>query len=84
MIQQPSLADCAVSALAEVRAMGEKIGDDHPMRHAVRSMRRVAENILSEAMRQAVDLAYQSERLVKDYDEAKEVAGNDAKEFGNG
>lgn len=66
----PSLADCAVSALAEVRAMGDNMENDHPMRHAVRSMKRIAEQILSDAMRQAVDLAYQSKQLVKDHDEA--------------
>lgn len=65
-----SLADCAVSALAEVRAMGENLDNEHPMRHAVRNMKRMAEQIMTDSMRQATELAYNAERLVKDYDEA--------------
>lgn len=66
----PSLADSAVIALAEVRAIGEKLDNEHPMRHAVRSMKRTAEQILSDAMRQATDISYQAKQLVKDHDEA--------------
>lgn len=65
-----SLADCAVSALAEVRAIGETLDNEHPMRHTVRNMKRMAEQIMSDAMRQATELSYNAERLVKDYDEA--------------
>jgi hypothetical protein len=75
MNSTPRLADYAVAALAEVRAMGETLDNDHPMRHAVRNMKRTAEQILESAMRQACDLAYQSKQVVKDYDaemEAKE------------
>lgn len=65
-----SLADRAVDALAEVRAIGENMDNEHSMRHTVRSMKRVAEQILSDAMRQATEIAYQAKRLVKDHDEA--------------
>jgi len=71
---QQSLADSAVYVLAEVRTMGESMADDRPMRHAVRSMRRTAEQILSDAMRQAADLAHQSNQLVKDFDAEIEEA----------
>ena len=63
-----SLADEAIIALAEVRAIGEKLGDEHPMRHAVRNIKRVAEDILTQSLRQVTDLSYQAERLVKDFD----------------
>lgn len=69
-----SLADCAVSALSEVRSIGENMADDHPMRHSVRSMKRTAEQILSDAMRQAADLANQAKQLVKDHDSAIDEA----------
>ena len=65
-----SLADEAIIALAAVRAMGEKMDDEHPMRYAVRSMKRVAEDILTQSLSQVTDLAYQAERLVKDFDKA--------------
>lgn len=70
MSNTQSLADCAVSALAEVRAIGETLDNEHPMRHTVRNMKRMAEQIMSDAMRQATELSYNAERLVKDYDEA--------------
>lgn len=71
MSQTSSLADCAVDAISAVRSIGETIDNEHPMRHAVRNIKRTAEQILSDAFRQARDLAYQSERLVKDYEEDK-------------
>lgn len=69
-----SLADDVVIALAEVRAIGENMDNEHPMRHAVRSMKRTAEDIIGNAMRQATDLAYQATRLEKDFQEARSVA----------
>ncbi len=67
-MQSQSLADCAVEALALVRAIGENMDNEHPMRHAVRDIKRSAEQILSDANRQATGLAYLAQRLVKDYD----------------
>ena len=66
----PSLADQAVAALAAVRAMGQNLSDDAPERHNVRSLKRAAENIIGEAMRQAHDLAYTAEQMSKDVSEA--------------
>jgi hypothetical protein len=57
-----------VDALARVRAIDEDMDNDHPMRHNVRSMKRAAEQILADAMRQAADIAYQAKQLIKDYD----------------
>lgn len=65
-----SLADDIVSALSEVKRIGEMVDNDHPMRHSVRGMKRAAEQILVDAARQAADLAYQSRQLIKDYDES--------------
>jgi len=65
-----SLADEAIIALAAVRAMGEKVGNEHPMRHAVRSMKHAAVDILTQSFRQVTDLSYQAEQLVKDFNEA--------------
>jgi hypothetical protein len=65
-----SLSDDAISALSEVKQIGEKLDDDHPMRHAARSMKRQAENILSNAFRQATELAYLAGQVTKDYDKA--------------
>ena len=66
-----SLADDVVICLAEVRSIGFNIDGDHPMRHAVHGMQRSAEDILSNAARQASNLAHQAHRLVKDFDAAK-------------
>lgn len=71
MSQTSSLADCAVDALSGVRSIGETMDTEHPMRHAVRQMKRTAEQILFDAFRQARDLSYQAERLIRDYDEDK-------------
>ena len=71
MTTQSSLADCAIDAVSAVRAIGEQIDNEHPMRHAVRSMKRTAGQILFDAFRQARDLSYQAERLTKDYDDSK-------------
>ena len=69
-MNQPSLADQAVTTLAQVRAIGELCGNDHPMRHVVRNMKRTSEQILADAMRQASDIAYQAKCVIKDYDDA--------------
>lgn len=66
-----SLADDVVICLAEVRSIGFNLDAEHPMRHAVHSMQRTAEDILSTATRQASSLAHQAHRVVKDFDAAK-------------
>ncbi len=72
MAEHPSLADQAVMALSMVKAMGEsRMSLEHPERHAIRSMKRVAEQILETAFRQAIDLAYQSADLPKLVDEVR-------------
>lgn len=65
-----SLSDDAIVALSDVRRIGENLDDEHPMRHAVRNLKRSAETLISDAMRQATDLSYQAAQLVKDYDES--------------
>lgn len=71
MSTQQSLADCAVAVLAEIRSIDANQDTSHPMRHTVRALKRVAERIMSDAMQQASDLAYQANQIVKDYDEAE-------------
>lgn len=73
-MSQESLADRAVATLAEVRAIGDSLTNDHPMRHSVRGMKMAAEQILADAMRQAADLAYRAKQLVKDHEDAMEAA----------
>jgi methylthioribose-1-phosphate isomerase len=68
MSDRTSLADCAVEALSAVRSMDNLIDNDHPMRHVVWTMKRMAEQILSDAMRQSTDLAYQARQVIKDHD----------------
>lgn len=58
MSHMPSLADQTIAALAAVAAMDGEITNDSPERHQVRSLKRAAEQILSDAMRHANDLAY--------------------------
>lgn len=72
MSQVSSLADCAVDAISAVRAIGEQVDSEHPMRHAVRQIKRASEQILFDAFRQVRDLSYQADRLIKDYDDTTE------------
>lgn len=58
MAENMSLADQAVQALAMVKAMDADITNDHPHRHVVRSMKRLAEQRLSAALREVIDLAW--------------------------
>lgn len=62
-MEHPSLADKAVDTIAAVRALGEGLGMEHPERHAVRDLKRAAEDILETALRQARSLAYTAEGL---------------------
>lgn len=65
MSENMSLADQAVQALAMVKAMDEGLDMEHPERHAVRSMQRVAEQQIAAAFRVAIDLAWQAKDLRK-------------------
>ncbi len=65
MAENMSLADQAVQALAMVKAMDEGVENEHPERYAVRSMKRVAEQALAAAFRNAIDVAW----LAKDLQE---------------
>lgn len=70
MVQQNSLADDVLVTFSEVRRIGENMDDKHPLRHSVRDMKRLAESIIGDAMRQAISIADQAGRLVKDYDDS--------------
>jgi len=77
-----SLADDAVSALAAVRAMDAAMDVDHPERHSVRTLKRMAEQMLADAFRQAQELAYLATDLtsmvdVIRADEAEKAAGKE-------
>ena len=63
MAENMSLADQAVQALAMVKAIDEGVDNDHPERHVVRSMKRVAEQALSAAFRNAIDVAWMAKDL---------------------
>ncbi|MFY9480248.1 MAG: hypothetical protein WAQ08_21650 [Aquabacterium sp.] len=66
MSQHQSLADQAVETLAAVSAMTDALTNDHPERHAVRSLKPIAQDIISNALRQARDLAYQAEEMQRE------------------
>ncbi len=57
-MENKSLADQAVAALAAVRAMDVGMDMSHPERHTVRDMKRAAEDALAFAFRQALMLAH--------------------------
>jgi hypothetical protein len=57
-VSAPSLADQAVAVLAAVSAIDAGITNDHPERHQIRSIKRLAEQHLADAMRHAHSLAY--------------------------
>ncbi len=63
MAETMSLADQAVQALAMVRAMDEGLDMEHPERHAVRNLKRLAEQTIAAAMRTAIDMAWQAKDL---------------------
>ena len=65
MAENMSLADLAVQAIAMVKAIDESVENDHPERHVVRSMKRVAQQCLEAAFRNAIDVA----RMAKDLQE---------------
>lgn len=63
MAENMSLADQAVQALAMVQAMDESVDNEHPERHMVRSMKRVAQQALAAAFRNAIDVAWMAKDL---------------------
>ena len=63
MAENMSLADQAVQALAMVKAMDANIDNDMPHRHIVRGMKRVAEQKIAAALREAIDLAWMAQEL---------------------
>ena len=65
MAENMSLADQAVQALAMVKAMDEGLDMEHPERHAIRSMQRVAQQVIEAGLRSAIDLAWQAQDLRK-------------------
>lgn len=65
MAENMSLADQAVQALAMVKAMDEGLDMEHPERHAIRSMKCVAQQVIESALRSAIDLAWQAKDLRK-------------------
>ena len=58
MSQPLSLADQAVIALSAVARIASEVTNDHDERHAVRSIKRMAQLTLEEAFRRAEELAY--------------------------
>ena len=65
MAENMSLADQAVQALAMVKAMDEGLAMEHPERHAIRSLKRVAQQVIEAGLRSAIDLAWQANDLRK-------------------
>ncbi len=65
MAENMSLADQVIQALSAVRGIDEGVDNDAPERHQLRSLKRVAERIISDAMRTAIDLAWQAKDLRK-------------------
>ena len=74
MAERFSLADQAVSALAAVQKMDEPITNEHEERHRVRTLKRLAEQTLDAAFRQAQELAYLAQQIHHDAQEAREAA----------
>lgn len=76
---QESLADRAVTTLAAVRVMCDKVEIEHPERQAIRGLKQIAENLLDEAFRQAGNLAHIAESLSDDMRkaEAAQAKGED-------
>ena len=63
MAENMSLADQAVQAIAMVKDMDKGVDNEHPERHVVRSMKRVAEQALAAAFRNAIDVAWMAKDL---------------------
>ena len=66
MSQNQSLADQAVDTIAAIRNLDTGTNMDHPERHAVREMKRVASEIVTNALRQAQALVHSAQSLQQD------------------
>ncbi len=55
-----SVNDRAIEAMAAVSQMGNGLTNESPERHIVRSLKRLAEHILSDAFIRATDLSFQA------------------------
>ena len=53
---QESIADIAVSTLAGIKAIGDGISNDDPERHAIRAMKRAAEQAVLNGLQIADDI----------------------------
>jgi hypothetical protein len=75
MTDRSSLADRAIDALAAVSRMDAEVTNEHDERHHVRTLKRLAEEALSEAFRHARQLAYLAEDVRRTAREQKEGGG---------
>ena len=66
MSQNQSLADQAVDTIASIRNLDTSTNMGHPERHTVREMKRVASEIVTNALRQAQALVHSAESLQQD------------------
>ncbi len=66
MSQNQSLADQAVDTISAIRNLDTGANMAHPERHAVREMKRVASEIVSNALRQAEALVNSAQSLQQD------------------
>lgn len=69
----PSINDRAVFALAIVADIGKDLSNDSPERHIVRRMKRVAEEIMSDAFVRATEIAWQAGDVSKEFEAMKQV-----------
>jgi hypothetical protein len=64
-VERKSLADEAVEALASINRMDFNITNEHEERHYVRSLKRLAEQALTDACRQVREMAWLAEDMRK-------------------
>lgn len=62
-----SLADMAVETLAAVKAMDDGLTNEHPGRHQIRSLKRLAEKAIDDALRAATEMAYLAKDVRKEF-----------------
>lgn len=65
MATQTSLADLAIETLAAVIEMGNEVDNECPERHAIRSLKRVAEEAITSGFCLALELSWQAKQLKK-------------------
>jgi hypothetical protein len=78
MSREPSLADTAVTTLANIQSLDLLIDGKHPLRHSIHSMKMLAEKMLSDAMYNATELTWKAKTIVRDFD--RSMDGKDVKE----